>query len=67
MITHAVLDAQMNLTLSHITVSVPGCTTFLFLSEDMLHYCQREIIYNTTWSLVCSCKAFNLELWYWVS
>ena len=28
---------------------------------------QREIIYYTTWSLVSSCKAFNMELWYWVS
>ena len=35
-ITLAVLDAQMNLTLSHITMSVQGCTTFLFLSGDML-------------------------------
>ena len=31
MITHVVLDAQMSLTLSHVTVYVPGCTTFLFL------------------------------------
>ena len=36
MITPAVLDAQMNLTLSHITMSVPDCATSLFLSGDML-------------------------------
>ena len=30
MITQAVFDAQMNLTLPHITMSLPGCTTFLF-------------------------------------
>ena len=29
--TPVVLDAQMSLTLSHISRSVPGCTTFLFL------------------------------------
>ena len=23
--------------------------------------------FSTTWSLVCSCKAFNMELLYWVS
>ena len=63
MITPAVLDAQMNLTLSHITMNVTGCTTFWFLSGDMLRYCQKEIIFYTTWSLVCSCTAFNMELW----
>ena len=30
-IKYAVLDAQMNLTPSHITMSVPRCTTFFFL------------------------------------
>ena len=30
------VDAQMNLTLSHITMSLQVCTTFLFLSGDML-------------------------------
>ena len=59
MITHAVLDAQMNLTLSH--------TTFWFLSGDMLRYCHKEIIFFTTWSLVSSYKAFNMELRYWAS
>ena len=33
MITHAVLDAQMNLTLFHTTMSVPGCTFFGFFLE----------------------------------
>ena len=33
MITHAVLNAHMTLTLSHIIMGVPGCTTFLFLSR----------------------------------
>ena len=33
MITPAVLDAQMNLTLSLITMSVPDCTTSLFFLE----------------------------------
>ena len=35
-ITLAVLDAQMSLTLSLITMSVPGCITSFFLSGDML-------------------------------
>ena len=48
MITHAVLDAQMNLTLSHITMSVPGCSTILCLPGDMLQYCHREVIFYTT-------------------
>ena len=48
MITPAVLDAQMNLTLSLITMHVPDCTTSLFLSGDMLRYCHREIIFHTT-------------------
>ena len=42
MITHVVLDAQMNLTLSHTTTSVPGCTTCLLLSGDVLQYCHRN-------------------------
>ena len=44
MITHVVLDAQMNLTLSLIAMSVPGCITSFFLSGDMLRYCHKEII-----------------------
>ena len=46
MIMRAVLVAQMNLTLSlsHTTMSVPGCATYLLLSGDMLQYCHREII-----------------------
>ena len=48
MITPAVLDAQMNLTLSHIAMNVPGCTTFLFLSGDMRRSCLIEIIFYTT-------------------
>ena len=47
-ITPAVLDAQMNLTLSLITLSVPGCTTSSFLSGDVLRYCNKEIAYYTT-------------------
>ena len=31
MTTRVVLDAQMDLSLSHITTSVPGCTTYFFL------------------------------------
>ena len=42
MITPAVLDAQMNLTLLHITMSVPDCTTFLLHSEDMQLHCHKE-------------------------
>ena len=42
------VDAQMNLTLSLVTMSVPGCTTFLFLSGDMLRFCHKEIIFHTT-------------------
>ena len=38
----AMLDAQMNLTLSHITISVSGHTTYLFLSGDMLLHFRRE-------------------------
>ena len=41
-ITLAVLDAQMSLTLWHITMSVPGCITSLILSGDMLRYCHEE-------------------------
>ena len=48
MITPAVLDDQMNLTPSLITMSVPVCTTSLFLSGDMLRYCHKEIIFYTT-------------------
>ena len=44
MIIRAVLDAQMNLTLSHITMSVPCCTTYLILSGDMPLYFRRETI-----------------------
>ena len=42
MIIRAVLDAQMNLTLFHITMSVPDCTTHLSLSGDMLLYFAEE-------------------------
>ena len=44
LITHAVLEAQMNLTRSHITVSVPGCTTNLLLSGDIPQHCHKEIV-----------------------
>ena len=43
MITPAVLDAQMNLTLSLITMSVPGRIIYFYLSADMLRYCRGEI------------------------
>ena len=43
----AVLDAQMSLTLSLITMSVPGCLTSFDFSGDMLRYCHREIFYVT--------------------
>ena len=36
MIVRAVLDAHMNLALSHITMSVLVCTNFLLLFGDML-------------------------------
>ena len=39
MIIRAVLVAQMNLTLSHTTMSVSLCTTYLLLSGDMLQHC----------------------------
>ena len=48
MITPAALDAQVNLTLSLITMSVPGCKTSFYLSGDMLRYCHREIIFYMT-------------------
>ena len=48
MITPAVLDAQMSLTLSLITMSVPGCIPSFYLSGDMLRYCHEEIIFYTT-------------------
>ena len=44
MIIRAVLDAQMNLTLSHITMSVPDCTTYSSLSGDMLLYFRTETV-----------------------
>ena len=42
MVTHAVFDDQMNVTLSHITMSVPGCTSVLFLAGDVLRYCDEK-------------------------
>ena len=50
-ITLAVLDAQMNLTLSLITMRVPGCITSFFHSGD----------------IGCSCGAFNMVLWFLAS
>ena len=47
-ITHAVLDVQMSLTLSLITLSVPGCETSFIPSGDMLRYCAQETIYYKT-------------------
>ena len=44
MITLAVFNALMNLSLFHTTMSVPGCTTFV--SGDMLRYCHKEIFYT---------------------
>ena len=44
MIIRAVLDAHMNLTLSHITMSVTDCTTYVSLSGDMLLYFRRGTI-----------------------
>ena len=44
MIIRVVLDAQTNLTLSHTVMSVPGCTTFLLLSGDMLQYCHISTV-----------------------
>ena len=68
MITPAVLDAQMNLTLSHIAMNVPSCTTFLFLSGDMLQHgaSSKSFITRPDHSFVPA-KAFILELWYWAS
>ena len=48
MITPAVLDVQMSLTLSLITMSVPSCITSLFHSGDMLQYCHQETTCYTT-------------------
>ena len=48
MITPAFFDAQMSLTLSLITMSVPGSFTSFYLSGDMLRYCHEEIIFYTT-------------------
>ena len=42
--TRVVLDARTNLTLSHTTMSVTGCTTYLLRSGDMLQYVLREVI-----------------------
>ena len=38
----------MSLTLSPITMSVPGSFTSFYLSGDMLRYCHEEIIFYTT-------------------
>ena len=67
MITPAVLDAQLNLILSHITMSVNGCTTYLLLSGDMLLFFHRELISYMTWSPGCSHEAFNVGLLRWAS
>ena len=48
MITPAVLDAQMNLTLSLITMNVPCYTASLYLSGDMLRYGHQEIFFYMT-------------------
>ena len=48
MIIRAELDAPMNLTLSHITTSVPGCTTYLLPSGDRLLYFHGETIFYMT-------------------
>ena len=48
MIIRAVLDAQMNLPLSLIAMSVPDCTTYFSLSGDMLlFFCRETISYMT--------------------
>ena len=65
--TPVVLDAQMSLTLSHISRSVPGCTTFLFLFGDMLQSRLIVIIFCTISFHVISYEVFNTGLWYWVS
>ena len=45
MTTRVVLDVKNEPdSLSHITMSVTGCTTYLLLSVDMLQYFHREII-----------------------
>ena len=63
-ITLGVLDAQMNLTLSLITMSVPGCITSFFHSGDMLRYCHQG---TACYTPGCSCGAFNMVLWFWAS
>ena len=49
MIVRAVLDALMNLTLSHTTMSALGCISCLLLSGGMLQHCHREFIFYTTY------------------
>ena len=57
----AVLDARMNLTLSHITRSVPVCTVYLLLSGDLLLYFHRTHLMHDLITRV-SCEAFNMGL-----
>ena len=54
--TRVVLDAQMNLTLSHITTSVPSRTTYLSPSGDMLLHFHKETIFCMACSLCVNVK-----------
>ena len=63
LITRVVLDVRMNPTLSHITMSVPGCTKCLFLFGDRLPCFHGENIFSMTCSPKCSCEASNMESW----
>ena len=44
MIISAVLDAQMNLPLSHTTMSVTGCTTYFYFFLETCYSIATEII-----------------------
>ena len=59
MTTRTVLDAQVNLTLSHITTSVAGCTMYLLPSRDMPLYFQWGTIFCMTWSPMSKPSIWN--------
>ena len=52
-----------SLTHSHITMSVPGCTTFFTSFWRHSTVLSQRNHFSTTWSLECSCGAFNMESW----
>ena len=58
MTTRVVLDAQMDLTLSHITTSVPGCTTYSFSGHATVLPQRNHLLHDLISCVLC--EAFNM-------